>query len=141
MDIRYRQRFANYSKALEQLEKGLRYFEQEQEHEELAEVIRTSVIKSFEFSFELAWNLMKDYAIYQGIPNVAGSRDAIREAFSMGLISEEMQFTWKEMILSRNQSSHIYNESTAEDIFRKIKEEYMDAFYEFWQTMKTRQDE
>lgn len=138
LDIRYKQRFANYTKALEQLEKGLYYFEQEkgQNDKALLEVIRTSVIKSFEFSFELAWNLMKDYAIYQGIPNIAGSRDAIREAFTMGLIPEGTHLVWKEMILSRNQSSHTYNESTAEEIFDNIKNDYLSAFRAFWNTMK-----
>lgn len=139
LDIRYKQRFANYTKALEQLKKSLNYFQQEMDNgdEDLVEIIRTSVIKSFEFSFELAWNLMKDYAIYQGIVEVAGSRDAIREAFSMGLISEEHQMIWREMIISRNQSSHTYNESTAIDILEKIEDDYIKAFQSFWDKMKT----
>ncbi|ATA72341.1 HI0074 family nucleotidyltransferase substrate-binding subunit [Capnocytophaga canis] len=138
LDIRYKQRFANYTKALEQLKKALYYFEENAKNEknDFLEIIGISVIKSFEFSFELAWNLMKDYAIYQGITNVAGSRDAIREAFAMGLINEKNQMVWREMIISRNQSSHTYNQSTATDILKKIKEDYLFAFQDFEEKMK-----
>ena len=138
LDIRYKQRFTNYTKVLEQLKKALYYFEENAKNEktDFLEIIGISVIKSFEFSFELAWNLMKDYATYQGITNVAGSRDAIREAFAMGLINENNQMVWREMIISRNQSSHTYNQSTATDILKKIKEDYLFAFQDFEEKMK-----
>ncbi|WGU68745.1 HI0074 family nucleotidyltransferase substrate-binding subunit [Capnocytophaga canimorsus] len=118
--------------------KALYYFEENAKNEknDFLEIIGISVIKSFEFSFELAWNLMKDYATYQGITNVAGSRDAIREAFAMGLINEKNQMIWREMIISRNQSSHTYNQSTATDILKKIKEDYLFAFQDFEEKMK-----
>lgn len=138
LDIRYKQRFANYNKAVEQLKKSLRFFEESTKKGEtdFSEIIRISVIKSFEFSFELAWNLMKDYAIYQGIVNISGSRDAIREAFAMGLINEKNQMVWREMIISRNQSSHTYNQSTAADILEKIQKDYLFAFEDFLEKMK-----
>ena len=44
------------------------------------------LIQAFEFSHELAWNLLKDYLQYQGIASVIGSRDATRLAFQNGLI-------------------------------------------------------
>ena len=34
------------------------------------------LIQRFEYTHELAWNVMKDYAHFQGNSNVAGSRDA-----------------------------------------------------------------
>lgn len=139
LDLRHKQRFSNYAKALEQLKKTLVYFEEKNQSgdENLANIIKISVIKSFVFSFELAWNVMKDYALYQGITGVAGSRDAIREAFSMGLIGEKNEMIWREMIISRNQSSHTYNESTATSILEKIQSDYLSAFEDFYQKMKT----
>jgi nucleotidyltransferase substrate binding protein (TIGR01987 family) len=73
-DIRWQQRFSNYLKALTQLN---RY----KEKDELNDMERQGLIKAFEFTFELAWNTLKDYLEHQGIQNLVGSRDAIRQAF------------------------------------------------------------
>ena len=40
------------------------------------------------------------------------------------------------MIRSRNQTSHTYNEETADEIFRKIIEQYYDGFIQFRDTME-----
>jgi nucleotidyltransferase substrate binding protein (TIGR01987 family) len=61
---------------------------------------------------------MRDYSLYQGYHDIRGSRDAIRQAISMGLISDGE--TWMEMLGSRNLTSHTYDEKTADDILEKI---------------------
>ena len=93
------------------------------------------MIKAFEFTHELAWNLMKDFFEYQGNSLIAGSRDAQREAFSKGLISTGE--TWMEMIKSINQKVHTYNESVALDIVSKIPQ-YFELMNAFLTTMKQR---
>jgi nucleotidyltransferase substrate binding protein (TIGR01987 family) len=139
LDIRWEQRFNNYVKALTQLEKSVDYIvhhllkheeaDADRELEEvLSNLIRQGLIQSFEYTHEVAWKLIKDYAEYQGNTSVSGSRDAAREAFGMGLISKGD--VWMEMIKSRNETSHTYNEETAEGIYRKIIEEYLPAFVE-----------
>lgn len=73
---------------------------------------------------------MKDYFEYQGnATGITGSRDAIREAFNKGLIADGEG--WMEMIRSRNQSTHTYNEETAGDIRNKVVQHYMDLFVAF----------
>ena len=37
-------------------------------------------IQRFEYTHELAWKVMKDYAEYQGYTDIRSSRDAIRKA-------------------------------------------------------------
>lgn len=66
------------------------------------------------FVFELTWNVMKDYFISQGNPDISGSRDAIRTAFKQGRVADGE--SWIEMIKSRNQTSHTYNEAVANAI-------------------------
>ncbi len=39
------------------------------------------LIQAFEFTHELAWNVMKDYFEYQDNTSITGSRDATHEAF------------------------------------------------------------
>jgi nucleotidyltransferase substrate binding protein (TIGR01987 family) len=84
------------------------------------------MIKAFEFTFELAWNVIKDYFQYQGITGIQGSRDAFRTAFKQGLIEDGE--TWMSMIESRIQTTHTYNESVASDIAKDIINSYYDRF-------------
>ena len=51
-------------------------------------------IQRFEYTHELAWKVMKDYAEYQGYTDIRSSRDAIRKALEMGLIDDK-QWTAK----------------------------------------------
>ncbi len=91
------------------------------------------MIQAFEFTHELAWNVIKDYFSNQGNPDITGSRDAIREAFSKGLIQDGEG--WMEMIKSRNQTSHTYNLGIANEIVEKIVKHYSALFNIFFQKM------
>ncbi len=124
-DIRWHQRLENYSKALLQLNKAGELSRQRA----LSELERQGLIQSFEFTHELAWNLMKDYFAYQGNPEIRGSRDATREAFKYGLISDGE--IWMNMIVSRNQTSHTYDEKTAAEIAEAILNKYLSLFNDF----------
>jgi nucleotidyltransferase substrate binding protein (TIGR01987 family) len=92
----------------------------------LDEILKQGLILSFEYTHELAWNVMKDYAEYQGNNNVKGSRDATREAFKMELITNAD--SWMDMLKSRNDTSHTYNEHTADEIYNKIVQTYQPLF-------------
>lgn len=118
-DIRWQQRFTNYRKALGQLEKFVL-------KGELSDMEEQGLIKAFEYTFELAWNTMKDYLDYQGILDVSGSRDTIREAFKINLIANGEE--WMAMLVSRNLTSHSYNEETADEIASAVINTYFDLF-------------
>lgn len=77
---------------------------------------------------------MKDYFVFQGNTSITGSRDATRESFSHGLI--ENGEVWMEMIKSRNQTSHTYNQSISEEIVKRIIESYHVAFQSFLKKMQ-----
>jgi len=100
----------------------------------LDEMIKEGLIQRFEYTHELAWNLMKDYAEYQGNNNVGGSRDATREALQLKIIEDGE--IWMDMIQSRNKTTHTYNEATANEIYHKILEEYFPLFIKFKETME-----
>ena len=129
-DIRWQQRFSNYRKALKKMSEFL-------EKEELNKLEEQGLIKAFEYTFELAWNTLKDFLEYQGIGEVVGSRDSIRKAFSEGLLQDG--HIWMQMIESRNKTSHTYNEATADEIVRLVKESYYSAFCELERVLAKRQ--
>jgi len=113
-DIRWEQRFSNYQKALRQLQKFI-------DKGELSELEAQGLVKAFEYTYELAWNTLKDFLEYRGQTDIYGSRDAIRRAFGLGLIADGEG--WMDMLKSRNQTSHTYNEETAEEICRAVRDE------------------
>ena len=124
-DIRWKQRFQNFLKALELLENAVDL----SKSKGLNELEEQGLIQRFEFTHELAWNVMKDYFDYQGNNLITGSRDACREAFRMGLIEDGEG--WMEMIKSRNQSSHTYDEELAKALMRQIVDVYYPLFVSF----------
>ena len=117
-DLRWRQRFDNFERALQVLERGVDLARQRP----LSELEQLGLIQVFEFSHELSWNLLKDYLHYQGIAGIIGSRDATRLAFQNGLILDGEG--WMAMIKARNQSSHTYNLEQAKAIARDVVDRY-----------------
>lgn len=123
-DIRWKQRFANYTKALGTLRQAVALSGQR----ELSALEQQGLIQSFEFTRELAWKVMKDFLEFQGYPNIIGSRDAIREAFKNGLLNDGQ--VWIDMIDARNESSHTYDLARAEKIVASILTSFFPAFVE-----------
>lgn len=118
-DIRWIQRFNNFSKALKQLTKFIK-------KRDLSELEQQGLIQSFEYNYELAWNTLKDFYENQGETGIQGSRDAIRLSFKRGLI--ENGDIWMKMIKSRTLTSHTYNEETANEIATDIISNYFNEF-------------
>lgn len=144
-DIRWEQRFSNFRKALKKLSEAVDYIKSQFDKKStdieygnpedvLEEIIKEGLIQRFEYTYEMSWNVMKDYALYQGNSEIAGSRDAIRYAYSSNLISDGD--LWMDMIKSRIKTSHTYNEETAHDIYLKIINEYYYAFLKFESIME-----
>jgi len=122
-DMRWKQRLANYRKALSRLSDAVALG-----HERpLSDLEKQGVIQAFEFTHELAWNVLKDFLLSRGsMEPVYGSRDATRQAFSAGLIGNGD--VWMEMILDRNRSSHTYEPQTAEAVYKAATERYHPEF-------------
>lgn len=130
-DIRWQQRFDNFTSALSQLTHGV----QEASRRQLSDLEKQGLIQSFEFTHELAWNLLKDYLEYQGVFNLTGSRDTSREAFQKNLITHGDD--WMDMIKSRNLTTHTYNKKVAEEIIQQITSRYYQRFSELKDKMAT----
>jgi len=118
-DIRWIQRLNHFIKAHDQLIKFIK-------KGKLNELEKQGLIQSFEYTYELAWNTLKDYFENQGEINLHGSRDVFRLTFERGLI--ENGETWMDMIKSRSLTSHTYNEDIAEQITADITKRYFPEF-------------
>lgn len=124
-DIRWKQRFSNYKKALLQLQSAVALSEER----ELSLLEKQGLIQGFEYTHELAWKTMKDFLEYRGsTEQIYGSKDASRQAFGFGLISNGEE--WMQMVKSRNLTSHTYDEETVEAIVEVILGSYIFRFEE-----------
>lgn len=130
-DIRWRQRFDNFLRAFQTLRRAVELAAQR----DLSELEQQGLVQGFEFTHELAWNVLKDYLEEQGITGIIGSKNAAREAFKNGLIEDGE--VWMEMIKARNLSSHTYNLETAEEIVEGILTRFYPAFEQMMHTFSS----
>ena len=121
-DVRWVQRFDNFNKTLDGLQKAIHEYKNDEDDE----VVKVGMIKFFEMTYELAWNTMKDYYEDQGETGIQGSKDAIKLSYSRGLITNAED--WFAMVDSRRLSVHTYDENTADEVARDIAETYVGLF-------------
>lgn len=93
--------------------------------EKMEEAIRDSIIKKFEYTFELTWKTIKVYLENEGYIDISSPKRTLKQAFEIGLISNEE--IWANMLEARNSTAHTYDEEKAcfyEDVIKKkyIKE-------------------
>jgi nucleotidyltransferase substrate binding protein (TIGR01987 family) len=130
-DVRWKQRFEHYINAFRQL-KNAKQLSSERQFTEL-ELL--GVVQAFEVTQELSWKVMKDFLEAQGKIDLFGSKNAVKEAFNVGLITNGE--VWFDMIKSRNLTSHIYDENEILAILDTIINVYFAAFIDFENKMKS----
>jgi len=133
-DIRWKQRFDNFQKAFLELEEAVLLSQKRS----LSKLENQGLIQGFEYTHELAWNMIKDYLEEQGIFDLIGSKNTIREAFKLGILKEGE--IWMNMIQSRNQTSHTYNTTLADQVVSDIIHKYFYQFKEIIEEFKKRYD-
>ena len=133
-DIRWKQRFNNYSKAFQTLVEAAELTRTR----DLSKLEEQGLIQSFEFTHELAWNVLKDYLEEKGITGLIGSRDATRAAFKNGLIEDGE--AWMKMIEDRNKTSHTYDPAVAHAVVENILERFYPAFEQMAKKFTTLND-
>ena len=127
---RWEQKLQSYHRALNRLAEVVN----EMDKRQLNDFEADGLVQRFEFTFELAWKLIKSYVEFQGTDKeIMGSRDAVRWAFENHLISDSA--TWMEMIKRRNDTSHNYDENTAAEVVMRVKLSYFQAFVALYDEM------
>ena len=104
--IRFKQRMQNFEKAFSQFEKGVFI-------KNLSDLEKQGLIKSFEYTSELAWKSLKDYLESQNV-DVSFPREVIKQGFHYELIDDGE--IWLEMLNNRNLLVHTYDETKADEL-------------------------
>jgi nucleotidyltransferase substrate binding protein (TIGR01987 family) len=134
-DVRWIQRFKHFEQAYTQWERAVELSKKRP----LSELEEQGIIQAFEFTHELAWNVLKDFLEEQGVRGLYGSKDSSREAFKRGLI--ENGDTWMGMIQSRNLTSHTYNRNITQKIVQAILEYYYTELGRLLEGLKSKIDQ
>ena len=120
-DIRWRQRFDNFDRALallrEVCERGV---------DSLSQLEKEGAIQRFEIVFELAWKTLKDYLEEGGIiVTPVTPRSVIKEAFGAKLLADAQ--LWIDMMLHRNLLAHTYDIKVFEVVLKEVEHRYFPA--------------
>lgn len=85
-------------------------------------IVRDASIKRFEYSFDIFWKVIKDYLrVEEGI-ECASPKSCFREAYKVGIISEEETVKVLEMTDDRNLCTHTYDEEAIEEIYQQVRD-------------------
>ncbi len=121
-DIRWKQRFSNFQRAFLLL-RDMR----ERELASFSQLEKEGAIQRFEFVFELAWKVLKDYLEAEGVQLESNTpRQVIKQAFAAGLLQDAQ--TWIDIMLLRNKLSHTYDQQVFEQALHTIRDDYYPAF-------------
>ncbi len=78
-------------------------------------------IQAFEFTYELAWKWLRTELEARGV-EATSPRDVFRLAGQNKLI--ESVELWIEFMQQRNTTSHTYQENTAKEVYKLVKEKF-----------------
>jgi len=125
MDIRWKQRYENFKKAIGQLREFI-------EKPELNKFEEQGLIQCFEYTFELAWKTAKDY-LEEGGYSVKTPRETIQIAYQIQLIKDG--HLWIDALEKRNLMSHTYSEEIAEEAEQLIRTKYYEILENLFQKL------
>ena len=131
-DVRWKQRFQNFSKALGLLQEPFR-----RDIGSLSDLEKEGIVQRFEITFELAWKTLKDYLVFGGIAfQQVTPRNVIKQGFSSKLIADGQ--LWIDMLDRRNLLSHIYDESLLDETVALVGEKFLPAFEQLFGILESK---
>lgn len=125
-DIRWQQRFANFQRAFLLLRDAM-----DSNLPELSQLEKEGIIQRFEYTFELAWKVLKDKMENDGlILDQVSPKAVIKQAFAAKYIDSPE--TWLRMIGDRNLMSHTYDFVKFEAVIQSIDSDYLPMLQDWY---------
>lgn len=113
-----------YKRTLEQFEKSFEKFQEIIQQPQLFNFLSKELIievatKRFEYVYESCWKTLKEYLRMQGVI-CSTPLQCFKEAYKAGLIPQEFEQLFYEIVEKRNLIVHIYSFDKAKEIFKFI---------------------
>jgi nucleotidyltransferase substrate binding protein (TIGR01987 family) len=126
----------NLRKAIDSLGESVAWY-QKSTGEVPLDILRDSVIQRFEYTYELSWKMMKRWLdINLGSTYVDGisRKELFRYAAEHHLIKDPIK--WFSYHEARNETSHVYDEAVAQEVFAVVDDFVVDAEYLYKEIVK-----
>lgn len=127
----------SFQKAIDSLQEAVNCYQTSTVQQD---IIRDAVIQRFEYTYELAWKMMKRWleinlgsTYVDGIPR----KELFRLAAEHHLIEDPLR--WFAYHQARNQTSHVYDESVAKSVF-DVTEDFIEDVQQFFSELEKRND-
>lgn len=131
-ETRWKQRLASFGLALSRLNEACA-------QDSYSNLERAGLVKTFEFCFELSWNVLKDLLFYEGYSEKV-PRSVIRRGFEVEYIDDRDCELLLEALEKRNILSHAYRESAALEAELLIKDRYHPVLVRLHATLRAKAD-
>lgn len=123
---RWQQRFHNFEQAMGKLTDAV-------QQESYSDLERVGLIKTTDFSFELAWKTLKDLLEYEGY-EVKTPRMVLKQAFKSEYIQDGNK--WLDLLDKRNFLAHVYDDVFSKEVVLLIKEQYYPLLKDLYEFLK-----
>lgn len=110
------QKFEDLKRSFKQLQKNTKSVSTD-------EMVKQATILMFEITFEMWWKFVQYYIEKRETIIEYGPASTIKQAFELKIITDGEEYM--AMLRSRNLIVHVYNENTANEIYKDIKEKYV----------------
>jgi len=129
-------------KAISALERSLRVAERQADRGDvdLQETLRAGVVQNFEVAYEQTWKMMKRW-LETNVGSVEVDGVTRRQLFRLcheNRLIDDVD-AWMDFHKSRNETSHTYNQATAEDVF-KVAGKFLPAASDVFSRIASRND-
>ncbi len=127
---RWLYRFDNYKRAFLLLREGVEILELR----DLSQLEKEGLVQRFEYTWELAWKLLRDYLESEGVAlDKITPASVIRAAYAANII--ENGEGWMRALDARNKMSHVYNMETFEEVIAEIQSDYLSLLDSLYMSM------
>jgi len=130
--IRWKQRLQQFTKAEQRLSEALI-----EGYGVLSRLEQEGVIQRFEYTFELAWKVLKDLLFYEGF-DVKSPREVIRQAFEVEYLNEDDTEVALDALAKRNLLTHTYEEKIMLEALELIEGQFQPMLNRLLKTLQKR---
>ncbi|MFI3227744.1 MAG: HI0074 family nucleotidyltransferase substrate-binding subunit [Clostridia bacterium] len=123
------EKYSKFTQAVDRLNESILEFNQTKSLS-----VRDGAIQRFEFCTELAWKTIREKLLDEGLTDINSPKSVLRAAFANNIILDEKN--WINLISDRNLTSHIYDETSANNIYLNIEKIYYNLFVELINRLK-----
>lgn len=100
------------------------------------DIVRDSAIKRFEFTHEVCWKTARRFLREKHGIDAASPKNVFRELRVVDLINDKETQMALKMTGDRNEIVHTYREQAAEELYKRIKDDYYLLMFEIHKRIK-----